>query len=179
MESTGKDQKRDLTQCTAKTCGGRGVCRIDDMGKVRCDCYKQYYGGKYCDERSEPCKLMGTISFFKTCLVFGSRTRCSDTYGVNNCICEKPHYGRSCELVKYLRYTRQGKGIVALMPLEPESGTLVTVSIGVVSHGSADSYEIVIDGVTYFKKRKDFKDEKSSRHTGAIRHLLSDEPIRK
>lgn len=81
--------------------------------------------------------------------------------------------------MKYLRYTREGKGVVALLPLEPESGTLVTVSIGVVNHGSADSYEIVIDGVTYFKKRKDFKDEKSSRHTGAIRHLLSDEPIRK
>lgn len=37
----------NVTKCSDDTCGGRGVCKIDeDDFHVYCECYKQYYEGE-------------------------------------------------------------------------------------------------------------------------------------
>lgn len=188
-----KSDQDKPTTCTSRTCGGRGECRIDNMGKVKCDCYQQYYKGTYCDKPSDPCNdfSIAINPYVRSCVpttIFG----CTRGYGINLCECKKFAHGRYCEL-EGKGAKNQEKGPVVLMNLEPESGSDTLIAIGSRYYSNYKSFtewdpilyapriikfHVVIDGAIYDYASEDLVKESSSKYIGALRHILKEERSR-
>lgn len=134
-------------KCTDKTCGGRGLCYQDHLNRAACECYWQFYYGPHCDRPTKACDPRDHHGTLPQCATESSD--CFSTYGLNNCRCETDWIGRACNIYMMGMEIDKGIGQVVLMQLEPVAGTIVDIFLGVLAHGDANKYKLIVEGVAY------------------------------
>lgn len=176
--------------CSPKVCSGRGLCYLNELHKVSCHCYAQYYHGLNCSELSDTCDTihMREVAWIPSCQNPNTKV-CWAVFGMNYCECHENYMDRTCSrLYNPYEYGADPKyrsiefpvSPIALMILEPTVHTDFHIQFGVVAHKNVSHYEFAIEGISYRHKKQDFKagDVNSLESLKEIKTFLGNEHVR-
>lgn len=160
--------------CTPKYCGKRGQCYLDMLNRAKCECYWQYYSGPHCERLATACFPSEMKKELPTC---AEGSECFSTYGLNNCRCEADFIGRTCDIYLMGVDSDKGFGQIVAMDLQPSAGVISDIYVGVIHHGDAVKYSLLMEGISYDIEMDAFHRIDSETILSNITHLTKNESM--